>query len=72
MRCGVFVAIITSLVTFGFLCLLGVEITDLREQIATLQIKDYQLEQQIEASEDKCERMTDTCIDIVVNRRWEE
>lgn len=30
------------------------------------------LQMQLEETEARCTRMTDTCIDILANRRWEE
>lgn len=40
-------------------------------EIKQLEHKIYVLSIQVENSEARCQRMTDTCIDIIANRRWE-
>lgn len=39
---------------------------------AELENKIGYLEFQLQETEARCSRMTDTCIDILANRRWEE
>lgn len=36
-----------------------------------LKITVIKLEKELQESEDRCRRMTDTCIDILSNGRWE-
>lgn len=36
-----------------------------------LKITVIKLEKELKESEDRCRRMTDTCIDILSNGRWE-
>lgn len=52
---------ITGLVIYG------------KQQNTNLELRnkvDY-LELQIQETEARCQRMTDTCIDILANKRWE-
>ena len=42
--------------------------TRLQKQVESLATK---IDVELEETENKCQRMTDTCIDILANRRWE-
>lgn len=60
-----------SLVLFALVCFQGIQINGLENQIAEVQTQNYELTLKLEETEQKCQRMTDTCIDVLSNKRWE-
>lgn len=74
---GWFIAVIFStltvwgLVLFALVCFQGIQINGLENQIAEVQTQNYELTLKLEETEQKCQRMTDTCIDVLSNKRWE-
>lgn len=61
------------LMLFYFVCLFAMFICVRTQavEIKQLEHKINNLSTQVEQSEARCQRMTDTCIDIIANRRWE-
>lgn len=49
----------------------GQQINHLQEEVAKLQNQQTNTAIEIKETEEKCQRMTDTCIDILSNKRWE-
>lgn len=59
-----------------FLCILfGVKLDSVNEEIRSLKQENVQMQKLVAEScqetEARCERMTDTCLDIISNQRWE-
>lgn len=57
--------------TFAWVVVLFIEVRSQSVKIKQLEHELKNVSIQIEQSTDKCQRMTDTCIDIIANRRWE-
>lgn len=56
---------------FGMVLYQGVQLNQVQNELMALKTENYELKNEIEASESRCKRMTDTCIDILANKRWE-
>lgn len=75
-RCTEFLigVVLIGLMIF-ILCIQGGEITRISEELDKVKGENYALQKELESSlediEGKCQRMTDTCIDIITNKRWE-
>lgn len=59
-----------------FLCIFfGVKLDSVNEEIRSLKQENVQMQKLVAEScqetEARCERMTDTCLDIISNQRWE-
>ena len=66
--------LIICLWNIGFLGLVlyqGVQLNQVQNELMSIKTENYELKKEIEASESRCRRMTDTCIDILANKRWE-
>lgn len=59
------------LCSLGLLILQGMKINELETRVAYAESKCFSLSVDMQETEEKCLRMTDTCIDIIANRRWE-
>lgn len=53
-------------------CSQGIQLNEVQKELAKVQAQNFETQQQLQETEARCERMTDTCIDIIANRRWEE
>lgn len=68
-----------SCLVMGFLlffCIFfAVRLDSVNEEIRSLKRKDLQIQKLVnekcQETESRCERMTDTCLDIISNKRWE-
>lgn len=56
---------------FGLVLYQGVQLNQVQNEVMSLKTQNYELKKELEASESRCKRMTDTCIDILANKRWE-
>lgn len=60
-----------SIFTLAIVSLQGIKINELEKEVATARSELYETNKHVDDSEERCKRMTDTCIDIISNRRWE-
>jgi len=54
------------------ICSQGIQLNEVQRELAKVQAQNYETRKELQETEARCERMTDTCIDIIANRRWEE
>ena len=65
------ISVLLIVIAFFMLqCIQGAEINNIKKELSKVQQQNYLLTNELEETEDRCRRMTDTCIDILSNQRW--
>lgn len=68
------ITIVLSIFLFFFVIILlrqNNDIKNLKKEIEISRLAESKLKIELQETENRCERMTDTCIDIITNKRWE-
>lgn len=71
-----FISYLMTMFFLMFFCILfAIRLESVDEEIRILKQKDIQIQKIIDEkcqeTENRCGRMTDTCLDIISNKRWE-
>lgn len=69
--CLIVITTIWSLALFTLFTIQGISINRLENEVAKISTNNYELSKQIEEAERSYERMLDTCLDVIKNKRWE-
>lgn len=54
----------------GLLLLQGQKLNELEERVAITESNYFSVSVEMQETEERCQRMTDSCIDILTNKRW--
>lgn len=63
--------VITLLFIYLDMFLTGMYLFKLNNKVIRMERTVKELRQEVKESEERCKRMTDTCIDVLANKRWE-